>query len=315
VSALGVGLAALGRPAYITEGRDVDFGDRRDIATMERRCHEMLDAAWAAGIRYVDVARSYGRAEEFLATWLRARNLEPGSLTIASKWGYRYVGGWQLSAPVHEVKDHSVGMFRGQLAETRALLGSHLGLYQVHSATLDSGVLEDREVLEALVALARSGTAVGLTVSGAHQADTVRRALEVDVDGTNPFSAVQATWNVLETSVGAALAQAHDQGWGVVVKEALANGRLTDRGNATHLGALRQEADRRCAGVEEIALATAFAQPWADVVLSGAVLPTQLDVDCASLSLVLSGEERQGLEQLAEDPAHYWRARAELPWH
>jgi aryl-alcohol dehydrogenase-like predicted oxidoreductase len=34
---------------------------------LERRCHEMLDAASAAGIRYVDAAM----AENFLGTWLR----------------------------------------------------------------------------------------------------------------------------------------------------------------------------------------------------------------------------------------------------
>jgi aryl-alcohol dehydrogenase-like predicted oxidoreductase len=231
VSALGLGLAALGRPAYINLGRAEDLGARRDVQAMERRCHQMLDAAYAAGTRYVDAARSYGRAEEFLASWLRSRQVDPGAITVGSKWGYRYTGGWRLDAEVQEVKDHSLAMFRRQLDETRDNLGSHLSLYQVHSATLDSGVLEDRSVLAALVELGRSGVAVGLTVSGPGQADTVRRALEVGVEQTNPFSTVQATWNVLEPSVGPAMAAAHDAGWGVLVKEVLANGRLTIRGH------------------------------------------------------------------------------------
>jgi len=70
VSSLGLGLAALGRPAYITLGRERDFGADRRVANLERRCHEMLDAAFAAGIRYIDAARSYGMAENFLGTWL-----------------------------------------------------------------------------------------------------------------------------------------------------------------------------------------------------------------------------------------------------
>ena len=94
----GFGLAALGRPAYITLGRDADLGSDRARYTMEQRCHDMLDAAYAAGIRYVDTARSYGRAEEFLASWLAARGLAPASLTVGSKWGYRYVGGWDMAA-------------------------------------------------------------------------------------------------------------------------------------------------------------------------------------------------------------------------
>ena len=36
---------------------------------------EVLDAAYGAGVRYFDAARSYGRAEQFLGSWLRARGL------------------------------------------------------------------------------------------------------------------------------------------------------------------------------------------------------------------------------------------------
>jgi aryl-alcohol dehydrogenase-like predicted oxidoreductase len=74
VRQLGLGLAALGRPAYINLGRQQDFGFDRSVAELERRCHEMLDAAYAAGIRYFDAARSYGMAENFLGTWLNARD-------------------------------------------------------------------------------------------------------------------------------------------------------------------------------------------------------------------------------------------------
>ena len=49
------------------------------------------------------------------------------------------------------------------------------------------------------------------------------------VGGVNPFQSVQATWNLLERSAGPALADAHAAGWGVIVKEALANGRLAER--------------------------------------------------------------------------------------
>ena len=99
------------------------------------RCAEVLDAARAAGVRYVDVARSYGRAEEFLARWLAERGAPVDALSVGSKWGYRYTAGWTVDAPVHEQKEHSVERFRAQLAESRALVGDRLDLYQVHSAT------------------------------------------------------------------------------------------------------------------------------------------------------------------------------------
>ncbi len=136
---LGIGLAAVGRPAYITAHRGPDLGTSRTVEALERRTHLLLDAAYAAGLRYVDVARSYGRAEEFAAHWLASHGPE---VEVGSKWGYRYVGDWQMGAEVHEVKDHSLAAFREQWPLTRDLLGDHLGRYLVHSATLDTGVLE-----------------------------------------------------------------------------------------------------------------------------------------------------------------------------
>jgi len=314
VSPIGLGLAAPGRPAYITLGRAADLGTDRDRATMEHRCHLMLDAAYAAGVRYVDAARSYGLAEEFLASWLATRGVAPGAITVGSKWGYRYVGDWDVHAAVQETKDHSLAMFGEQLPQSRALLGAHLDLYQVHSATLESGVLDDHELLRALAALRDRGVAVGLTVSGPNQADVVRRALEVDVEGTNPFSTVQATWNVLEPSVGASLAEARAQGWGVLVKEALANGRLTDRGGDRRTGALEAVAAHQEATVDQVAMAAALHQPWADVVLSGAVTVPQLHSNLAALELSLTDDDFELLASLAEEPPSYWERRGALPW-
>jgi len=314
VTRIGLGLAALGRPAYITLGRDTDLGSDRARSTMEQRCHDMLDAAYAAGIGYIDAARSYGRAEEFLASWLRARAIAPDALTVGSKWGYRYVGGWELSATVHETKDHSLAMFRDQLAQTTALLGPHLDLYQVHSATFESGVLDDHAVLHALAELSDSGIAVGLTVSGARQGDVIRHALDLGVDGVNPFSTVQATWNVLEPSVGPALEEARARGWGVLVKEVLANGRLTERGGGDAKRALEHVANGHGASIDQVALGAVLGQPWSDVVLSGAVTPSQLTSNLAALELSLTEEDRDRLGSIAEDPADYWVRRGALPW-
>jgi aryl-alcohol dehydrogenase-like predicted oxidoreductase len=291
VGPLGLGLAALGRPAYITLGRERDLGADRSVGALERRCHEMLDAAHAAGIRYFDAARSYGMAENFLGSWLRARNPPRDAVTVGSKWGYAYTGSWRLDAPVHEVKDLSLDTLRRQIVESRSLLGDRLQLYQIHSATLESGIFENVDVLRELLRLRASGLVVGLTVTGPNQADVIRRAIHVAVDGLNPFQSVQATWNLLEPSAGAALAEAKALGWGVMIKEALANGRLADQA--------------------VVALAAALAQPWADVVLSGAVTTGQLENNLAALTLA---RERADWPHVAESPADYWARRSALPW-
>ena len=71
-SKLGLGLAALGRPGYMNLGHAEALEHDYRVEAMERRCHEVLEAAYHLGIRYFDAARSYGRAEEFLSHWPRA---------------------------------------------------------------------------------------------------------------------------------------------------------------------------------------------------------------------------------------------------
>ena len=314
VTPVGLGLAALGRPAYIDLGREADLGPDRGVEALERRCHQVLDAAWAAGVRYFDAARSYGRAEAFLASWLRANGLRTEALTVGSKWGYSYVGDWRMDAKVHEVKDHSLAALRRQFGQSLTLLGDHLDLYQVHSATLDSGVLEDRAVLAELARLAESGVVVGLSASGPGQAATIRRALEVAAGGAGPFACVQATWNLLEPSVGPALAEASAAGWGVIVKEAVANGRLTPHGQGPAAAVLGRVAASHGVGVDAVALAAVLANPWADVVLSGAVTPAQLEANLAAVEVELDPGELEELAALAEPPEGYWKTRAALSW-
>lgn len=315
---LGLGLAALGRPGYLNLGHARDLGPDRGVGALRAHAHTLLDAAWAAGVRWIDAARSYGLAEEFLAGWLAARGLAPGALTVSSKWGYTYTADWRADAEVHEVKDHSLAALRRQLAESRALLGAHLDAYQIHSATRETGVLADRAVLGELADLAASGVVVGLSVSGQGQAATIRDALAVDVDGVNPFRALQATWNLLEPSAGPALAEAADAGWAVLVKEGVANGRLAAGGEPTltpdQRAVLRRVGERTGAQSDALALAAALAQPWSGVVLSGAATGEHLAANLRALEVTPTADDLADLATLAEPAEAYWSTRAALPW-
>jgi aryl-alcohol dehydrogenase-like predicted oxidoreductase len=282
----------------------------------------VLDAAWASGVCYVDAARSYGRAEEFLARWIVARGIQPNELSVGSKWGYRYTAGWRAHAEVHEVKDHSLGALREQLAESRKLLGAHLRLYQIHSATLESGVLDDASVLDELARLRDDDVVVGLSVSGPRQADTIDKALTVERGGRRLFGCVQATWNLLEPSAGDALAAAHAAGVGVIVKEALANGHLAGRpgarGDASPYAgaqhALEHEAHGLGVSVDALALAAVLSQPWADCVLSGAVSVEQVEANLAALTVALPADLLGRLQAVAVPPGEYWARRAASVW-
>jgi aryl-alcohol dehydrogenase-like predicted oxidoreductase len=278
---LGLGLAALGRPGYLNIGHGADLGEDRSVAALRARTHAVLDAAYAAGIRDFDAARSYGRAEEFLGEWLRSRR--PDGVTVSSKWGYVYTAGWGVATQPPEVKHHDAETFRRQYAETREHLGEWLALYQIHSATPESGVLEDDAVLAAMRDI---GIPIGVSVSGTGQPQTIDRAVSLGI-----FSAVQATWNLHERAAGPALARAHAAGLKVIVKEALANGRLATR--------------------DAEALAAALHQPWAGVVLSGAASVETLRSNLRARELPAPGE----LADLAEDSAAYWALRSSLPWN
>jgi aryl-alcohol dehydrogenase-like predicted oxidoreductase len=319
VSRVGLGLAALGRPGYLNLGHAADLPATPDVSSMEAHAYAVLDAAWGAGIRYFDAARSYGRAEAFLAGWLAARQIASGTVTVGSKWGYTYTAAWHVKAERHEVKDHALDTLRRQAAESKEFLGPYLGLYQIHSATLESGVLEDRAVLDELARLRGQGWKVGLTVTGPRQGETVRRALGVVAAGERLFDCVQATWNLLEPSAGPALEEARAAGLGVVVKEALANGRLTERNNDPTFAAKRRRleeiASRFGASIDALALAAALACPWADVVLSGAATPEQLRSNLTALSVARARQADEMAQGLAESPADYWSTRAGLPWN
>ncbi|MFG2006030.1 aldo/keto reductase [Spirillospora sp. NPDC048911] len=309
IERLAVGLAAIGRPAYINLGRTADLPAERTVDAMRQSTWDVLDAAYADQIRWVDTARSYGRAEEFLGEWLAERGHE--DVTVSSKWGYTYVGDWRMDAPVHEVKEHSLERFETQYGETRRILGEHLAVYQVHSLTADSPLFGDHPLQAALAGLAADGVRVGFSTSGPRQADTVLKAFELEVDGHRVFTAVQSTWNVLEPSAGEALRQAHDEaGALVMVKEPLANGRLAVQPPEE----IRKMADRHEVGADAVALAAALSQAWADKVLLGAASSGQLRSNVAALSLSLGEEQLNELATLATEPERYWAERSALPW-
>ncbi|MGW0598022.1 aldo/keto reductase [Streptomyces sp. NPDC002776] len=308
---IGLGLAAVGRPGYINLGRDQDLGENRSVDALRTRTHELLDAAYAQGVRYFDVARSYGRSEEFLADWLNARP-DIDDVVIGSKWGYTYTAGWSAEAETHEVKDHSLPTYERQRAETDALLGDRLDLYQIHSVTPDSPALTDKELHARLAEAAAQGLSVGFSTSGPAQADAIRAALTVTVAGEPLFRTVQSTYNLLETSAAPALAEARDAGLTVIVKEAMANGRLAEPHAPDVLKAVAAETSL---GADAVALAHVLRQPWAGVVLSGAATALQLASNLHAAVVDLDEDQLSRLAELVEEPGAYWERRGRLPWH
>lgn len=311
VSRIGLGLAALGRPGYMTLGHAQDL-TRVTIVAMQAQTLEVLDAAHDLGIRYVDVARSYGQAEAFLSSWLKSR--APSRVVIGSKWGYVYTADWQIRAEKHEVKEHSKVNLERQLKESLQHL-PQLNLYQIHSATLESGVLDNQDVLDRLAEIKRMGICIGLSLSGAAQSQTLEKALRIVRKGQRLFDTVQATYNLLETSASKMLELAHREGMGIIIKEALANGRLTERNTdvnfADKLLRLHHYAEHYGVPLDAFALAFVLQKPWVDVVLSGAATVVQLRSNVKALEVATLLD----IEDFSEVPQQYWQERARLQWN
>lgn len=320
VTPIGLGMAALGRPGYINLGHASDLSQQYEIEAMEANTHQVINAAWQAGIRYFDAARSYGRGEAFLGNWLKEKEISFGEVTIGSKWGYTYTANWQVKAENHEVKEHKLPVLQRQWRESEENLSPFLKLYQIHSATLESGVLDNKEVLNQLIKLKQDGIKIGLSLSGESQKQTLQKALGIDTDGVLLFDAVQATWNVLEPSVGKELQHASDLGMGVIIKEVLANGRLTTRNQEqdfkSKMDMLQSMADKYETSIDALAMAAALQQQFTDVVLSGAATVEQLQSNIKALHVDLDIEEADHLiEELAETPGQYWQTRKQLEWN
>ena len=98
----------------------------------------------------------------------------------------------------------------------------------------------------------------------------------------------------------------------MIIKEALANGRLTPRGDVPELAAAARTTGRT---EDALALAYVLAQPWVDVVLSGAATVAELASNLVARVLDLGPDVLERLDAIGEDAKTYWEKRSELPWN
>ena len=315
VSRLGLGLAALGRPGYINLGHAGDLDHNYDQKSMESHAHEIMDLAYSKGIRYFDAARSYGKAEEFLANWVGNHR----DIAIGSKWGYTYTADWKVEAEHHEIKEHSVKVLKRQWQETLNTLHLKPDIYHIHSASIESGVLVNNQVLDYLWELRKNGIIVGLSLSGPRQSNTLERSLEIKSSGKQLFQSVQITWNILERSTTDSILKSVNAGYGIIVKEALANGRLTIRNTIPDFQekfkVISGIAESHHVGIDTIAIAYILQQSWVSVVLSGAAQKSHLESNLDALKIELLPSEIEKLDQLVESPEIYWQTRSALEWN
>lgn len=310
---LGLGLAALGRPGYINLGHHQNIGPDKSKEAMYFQAEKVLNFAYQSGIQYFDVARVYGASEEFLSKWIRKQNQFNGY--VGSKWGYEYLADWKIDTDVHERKDHSAAFLKQQWVETRLNLGKNIDLYQIHSVTPESNVLNDRNVLNELQNIKKSGIEIGISTSGSSQAETIKKLLEIN-KVENLFTFIQCTINILEQSCQQILIEASESKINIIAKEIFANGRLSAANKEFHqkeILILRNLALDLNLSLEELSLIWAYQQKYINIVLTGAATVEQLQSNIDAISkkdLTLPN-----LLELGTSKESYWQSRKSLKWN
>jgi len=312
---LGLGTAALGRPHYINL-RQEEVSEF-DLESFKQNGVNVLEEAYHMGIRYFDTAPGYGIAEKIVLDWLQSKNDK--TIKIATKWGYTYVANFDAKAKVHELKEHSLSKLNEQWKVSKDL-ASHLQLYQIHSATLETKVLENEAVLERLAFLKNENQLqMGITTTGTNQVEVIQRALDVSIDGNQLFDAFQVTYNILDQSVLSISEELARQNKKLIIKEALANGRLFRNKKFIHyrklFNYLEALAQKYQVGVDAIALNFCGNTLPKSMVLSGASNHIHLEGNIKAKSFTLTEDELQQLHVFRISEAMYWDERKLLAWN
>ncbi|KAK1748419.1 hypothetical protein QTG54_000358 [Skeletonema marinoi] len=228
---------------------------------MQQQANKVIDALFQQSrslskeeklIPWLDCARSYGLSEKFVGEFLRSNMCLRQMFTSQASGDTRDVG-------------H---------------IGEYVKLYQVHSATFDSGILTNTKVHEALSKCREEkGWKIGLSVSGPSQDDLFERQCKSKylVNNQRPHDA---------------LIEAHESVMDIIIKEGLANGRTLSNPTLKELSsALNCQPD-------QLALAAILAQPFQPRVLSGSVTVDQLRSNLGSFYSIEDPESMSVAERL-----------------
>lgn len=313
---IGLGTAAIGRPSYINI-KDSDAESYASKETFRHKGTQILETAYNEGVRYFDTAPGYGIAEQMLIDWIKEK--DDSSIEIATKWGYTYVADFDLLAIEHEVKEHSLSKLNEQWNNSMELLPS-VTSYQIHSATFETGVLDNVAVLNRLSELKeRYGLHIGLTTTGAKQSEVLERALDVEVNGEELFSIFQVTYNIFDQSIASTAREISNRNHRLIIKEALANGRVFTNAKYPHYNNAYKQLERLAkeynVGMDAIALRFCIDSIPLYKVLSGASSEQHIMDNLKACDILLKEADLKLLTELNIEPNQYWTERKQLGWN
>ena len=313
---IGLGTAAIGRPLYINVRQSTDEKPF-SLPKFKEDGLQVLEDAYSNGVRFFDTSPGYGLAEQLLIDWLNKKD-DP-DIIVSTKWGYTYVANFDPNAKEHEVKEHSIDKLSNQWEFSKMLL-PHIKVYPIHSATLDTGVLENKDVLSRLHEIKKThNITIGLTTTGDNQTEILEKGLSIEVENERLFQSFQCTFNILDQSVFKYANELQNISGPFIIKEALANGRLipNNRNSSYFLlyDFLMELADKYKVGADAVAMRYCMDKFEKAKVLSGADNCIHLRANLRANQFSLTQDELEKLNGFGIDSTEYWQERKSLQWN
>jgi len=290
----------------------------------EKTSFDILDRAAEGGITFIDSADAYplggtletaGRSEEIVGKWLRGRR---GDFVVATKChGRMGANPWNAGLS----RKHILEAMDASLARLQT---DYVDLFQLHHPDPDTPMDESLSAMDDLV---RAGKVRYIGVSN-HPAWKIARAIgRSELLGLARFVSVQPRYSLLFRQMERNMfPMCAEEGLAVIPYNPLAGGLLTGKhkfdasppeGTRFRLGtaagnyqdrywqqreftsveALREIAAAAGLGMVQMALAWVLANPVVTAPIIGASKPAQLDDSIAALSVTLTDEVRQRLDE------------------
>ncbi|MCB0463715.1 MAG: aldo/keto reductase [Flavobacteriaceae bacterium] len=313
---IGLGTAAIGRPQYINikqEETTAPFS----LPKFKEKGLQILENAYQSGIKHFDTSPGYGIAEDLMIEWLKGKN--DSSIEVSTKWGYTYTANFDSNADTHEVKEHSLEKLNEQWEISKQLL-PYLKVYQIHSATFDSGVLQNETVIQRLHQIRKEhNLIIGLSTTGSNQVEVLNEALKITFEGEKLFQSVQCTFNILDQGILKVKEQLENLKGPIIIKEALANGRLIPNDSYFKYKKLyeflNQLAQKYNVNADAIALRYCIDSFKKAIVLSGPTNNRHLQSNLKATELTLTNSELEQLNAFGIESETYWTERKQLQWN
>ena len=157
-----------------------------------------------------------------------------------------------------------------------------------------------------------------MSTSGDNQNEIIQKALSVSIDNKALFDSFQVTFNVFDQSLLKISNLLQQENKILIVKEALANGRVFPNADYNHYKhtyeLIESLSNKYNTSIDAIALRFCMDAVNPYSVLSGVAKKDHLSSNLLARDFQLTAEEINQIKNLAINPISYWEERKQLPW-